>query len=207
MVQSALPKLMARVLSYFYRSAVSQVLMLVTLGALAGCGNSNAKQQQDGPTSDPVAEFEWGMKRLDHVLRVSKPNSSDGLHVLGRDLHHSWTPPSGENSSYTARVEVRTRTTFLHGKRSLKKEEEDQKAEQKKKPEIDDPLAPKNDELAELIDIPGVGPKAPPAAAVIEPREVEDISVFELIYVDGRWQLTKQPELEHEQLWFKYAFD
>jgi len=116
-------------------------------------------------------------------------------------------PPSAENPAYTARVTVTTETFFLHAKRSSTKDIKPKQATEPA-PKFKDPLADPSDELNKLIDIPGTGPRAPSAAAArIDPLNMETKTVFEMAYVQGHWQLTQQPKLKHEQLWFKYAFE
>ena len=175
--------------------------MLVTA---VGCSDNKSDSRQTvGDQQDPEGEFEWAMTRLERALRQSRPTSTEGL-VTTRDLEYELFPPSDAKPKYTARVTVVSETSFLHGQReSIKKEE---KKPEEKAPKLDDPIAPKEDEYAEFVDIPGVGPGAPPVAPTkIDTRRVDAKSVFELEYVEGTWRLAEAPEQKHEQLWFEYA--
>jgi len=170
-----------------------------------GCGGTNSNQQQDGVIQeDPEGEFEWGMTRLKRALRLFRPSSSDGL-VTKRDVEYELIPPNNKNSNYAARVTVVSETSFLHGKRKIKKEK---KAETiKEEPKLDDPLANKED-FAEYLDIPGTGSRSPIISTPpIDTRSLDSRSIFEMVYAEGKWKLTQQPKLKHEQLWFEYAFE
>ncbi len=179
---------------------------LLGVSLLLGCGGSG----DEAPAStvvqeDPKGEFEWGMKRLDRALKLFRPGGSEGLRVTDRKLDYQVFPPDANHDHYTARVTVMTEAAFLHGKRKL--DEEAVAAKPEEGPKIDDPLDDKTDELNKLVDLPGAGPQAPASApARIETRSLENTSVFELAYLDSRWQLTEKPELKHEESWFDYAF-
>ena len=170
----------------------------------SGCGSPAPSEQQAETKTDPEGEFEWGMRRLDRALRVFKPSGVNGMSVT-RELNHKLFPPGDQNPNYTAHVTVSSKTLFLHAKR-IRKANENPSANQQEKSEIEDPYAEKLT-VPDLVDIPGTGSQAPVAAPTrIEPRTIESETLFELVYSEGRWKLSNQPELEHEQLWFEYAF-
>jgi len=181
-------------------------LPLMALLAL-GCGSPTTSEQQANVVKeDPEGEFQWGIHRLERALRVFRPSSADGLNVTDRNLDHELFPPSDANATYTARVTITTEASFLHAKRQLRKGERPSSTDRKGL-EIEDPLAEKS-EVTEFIDIPGTGTNIPAVAAVrIKPRTIENKTVFDLVYRKGRWKLKEQPELDHEQMWFEYAFD
>ncbi len=184
---------------------VDSFCLVMAMLLAIGCGGTNSNQQQEEVTQeDPEGEFEWGMTRLKRALRLSRPGISDGL-VTKRDVEYELIPPSGKNSNYSARVTVVSATSFLHGKRKIKKKEKEETA--KEEPKLDDPLANKED-FAEYLDIPGTGSRTPAVAtAPIDTRSLDSKSVFEMVYTEGKWKLTQQPKLKHEQLWFEYAFE
>ncbi|MGI9430107.1 MAG: hypothetical protein ACR2NM_15715 [Bythopirellula sp.] len=184
---------------------VGYLSLATTLVLGLGCGDSQTEPlQTTGVQADPGGEFEWAMTRLERALRLFRPNSAEGL-VTKRDLKYEWFPPTDATPNFTARVTVVSETSFLHGRRERVEKEE--KPSEKKAAKLDDPLAPKEDGYAEFVDIPGVGPGAPSAPPTrISTRSLDEESVFEMAYVDGKWELTEQPKLKHEQLWFEYAF-
>lgn len=174
---------------------------------LPGCGESSSKspKQQAAAETDPNAEFEWGMQRLDRALRLSRPSTSDGL-FTERKMSYEVFKPSGDTDHHTAKVTITTESEFIHGKRKVDKKEAS-KTDQKNELNYEDPREDKSGEVQELVDFPGVGPKAPKASAPsIEPRSLENQVVFDLAYLDEQWQLQTEPEHTYEQLWFEYAF-
>jgi len=169
----------------------------------SGCGGSSADQRPK--VADPVADFEWGMERLERALRLFRPGSADGLSVTQRKLDYELFPPDGTHPSYTARVTIVTQVAYLHGKLLANKEEKPKIQEEKQ--EIDDPLEDKTDEIHRLLEFPEAGPRAPAAAAPrVETRSTDSIASFELAYAEGHWRLTQAPEKKHEASWFEYAF-
>jgi len=183
--------------------------MLSALGLMfaVGCGGTVANPKQAAPISEaPLKEFEWGMKRLERALQLYRPGGSKGLNITDRKLDSQLFPPNDENPTYRARVTITTEIAFMHGRRKSTKEGESNEAPDES-PEIDDPFAEKSDDWDQLIDSPGTGPRASAAAARIETRSLENETIFDMAYVEGHWRLVRQPELKHEQLWFKYAFE
>ena len=181
------------------------VMTVSLLVQTSGCDNSGAVQTT---VADPKADLDWVMKRLDHVLQPGGQGGAQGIRVLDRDLQYELIPPRDEQTQHTAHVTVTTKTTFLPQPSTEPKQDKKPKDKTELPFEINDPLAPKPEDTAEILDLPGIGPQidnAKPAA--VEPKVLETISEFDLIYRDDRWQLTKQPELEHERYWFEYALN
>lgn len=184
--------------------------MLLLLGCLlaAGCGDSKASKQQTAVAQeDPQGEFEWGVTRLKRALRLFRPSSVDGLNIIEQKVDPKFFAPSDANSQYSAQITITTKTAFLHGKRPTKKSnKKDDPSDDSSG--IDDPLAEQFEDEGKLLDLPGIGPQAPVTISPrVETRSLENETVFDMVYVDGYWKLTKQPELKHEQLWFEYAFE
>ncbi len=187
-------------------ASIAVFFLPLFLVANLGCGDSAAKRQAVA-VADPEGDFEFGMQRLENALWRFQPSSVGGVRITKRKLDYELFPPTDEKPDFTARVKIVTKASFLHEKRIIAKEAI-AKAPKDKNAEIDNPLAEQEAEMAELAPVPGVGPQAPSVSSVkIEPRVLESESVFEMVFVGGRWELTEQPELEVEQLLFQYAFN
>lgn len=184
----------------------SSFAFFLILAATLGCSNQDANKESLAVVEeDPEGEFAWGMERLERTLRLHRPTGAEGI-ITTSTLEHELTPPDDDNPRYTARVTILTKSSFMHGRREFKKEIKQIK--ERKALEFEDLLdSKKKDEPIEIVDIPGAGPQASTEfVPSVESRSLDKKTVFDLVYRDGRWQLTKQPELKHELLWFKYAF-
>jgi|GEM_PF-4999960 len=182
------------------------LLALQGLQLLVGCEASDLDPSPATIVSEsPEKEFAWGMERLNRALHF-RPSGTSGLSITDRQVSHELLAPDQQNPNYRARVIITTKTAYLHDKRQSPQKKLAKKKENA--PIIDDPLADPEDELAKVLEIPGTGPQTEGAlSARIEPRSTVSETVFELVYREGKWQLTEQPEKTHEQLWFEYAFD
>jgi hypothetical protein len=179
--------------------------MTAIFSCAAGCGSGSDKQTANVVQEDPVGEFERGMTRLKHALRISRPNGSDGVSISARKVTYQLNPPDDKTPHYTASITISSEASFLHAQRKAKEKE---KAPAEKESEIDDPLADKDDDYTKYIDIPGAGPQAPAVPTpILESPTIENKSVFKMAYLNGHWMLTQTPEKKHEQLWFEYAFE
>ena len=185
---------------------VSYFCLVAILVPVLGCGGESDQSSVAVALEDPVGEFEWGMTRLERALRIFRPSSGGGLNVTGREVVHELIPPSDNQPNYTALVTVTTKSSYLHAKRSIKKDMKSGATQ--KETEMDDLLADNTGELSKFIDVPGAGPQvASVPATKIEPRRLESQVVFEMVYLQGHWKLAAKPEEKHAQLWFEYAFD
>lgn len=183
-------------------------LVLVCL-LFPGCEGSSSTQND--PTAvtpqvvDPKAQFEWGMKRLERMLKRTRPSTSDGLYTE-RKVTYEFFPADENSEQYSAVVTITTESEFIHGKRNIGKQDEE-KSEDGAKPKFEDPNDADSRLVDEAFDIPGMGPQAPKTTApTIKARTLETEQVFELIYRDQQWQLKTQPEEELGKRWFEYAF-
>lgn len=194
--------------------AVVSCLAIAALAFVPGCDEvSNsaqpASQQSAQAGPDPVGDFEWGIERLERALRVFRPRGGDGVAVTERKVEHELFPPHDTVDHYTARIVVTSETAFIHGQRAMEEKLQSQeKQEQSLQEDVEALLDRKDDESAKMIDLKNVGPQAPDApAADVDTRSVDNRTVFELAFLDGRWKLTNEPKFEYEKEWFKYAFE
>ncbi|MEM8946906.1 MAG: hypothetical protein AAGD11_17155 [Planctomycetota bacterium] len=189
------------------RYAIGPQLIVLTLATicLPGCGGTSASQRAEQAKNLPKKQFEWGMERLQRALRLSRPSTADGLYTE-RKMTYELIEPTDDSDRFTAKVTVTTAAEFIHGRRKVGAGE-DGEASSEDKPQPEDPLSDKSDELTKLLDLPGAGPQAPTAPApIIEPRSLDSEAVFELAYLGGKWSLQTEPEHRYEKMWFEYAF-
>ncbi len=180
--------------------------IVVLLPGCAGSATSTSNAPVAAEQKSPDAEFEWGMKRLERALRLSRPSTSDGMYTE-RSMDYELIAPNGETDYYTAKVTITTQTEFIHGKRESNKKTDEKKAESQQEPGYEDLLADDSEKVDTAAGVPEAGPEAPKAfAAAVEPRSIANESEFELAYLEEKWQLQTKPEHKYEQLWFEYAF-
>ena len=203
------------ILSHRFWLALSRLLpkirllyLVLALMFLAGCDEPSSTGEDQlvvTPKVDPKAQFEWGMKRLERMLKRTRPSTADGLYTE-RKMTYELLAPNEKNDQYSAVVKITTESEFIHGKRNIGKKEEDQ-SEDGAKPKFKDPNDVDSRLVDEAFDIPGMGPQAPKTTAPpIKTRKIETEQVFELIYRDQQWQLKSEPEEELGKRWFEYAF-
>jgi len=176
--------------------------------ATVGCNESSEPTPATSTVAkqDPAAEFEWGVTRLRRALRLFRPSSSNGINITEQTVDTKLTSPDETTPNYTAAITVTTETSFLHGRRSAPTAAA-KKGSAEELSALEDPIADDFDS-ADLLAQSGIGAKGPSGITPrLETRNFENKTVFDMIYVSGKWQLTKQPELKHEQLWFEYAFE
>ena len=188
-------------------------LLFVTV--LVGCAEEMPRPPVEKFSNRAEGDFNWAMERLKHAIEMIDPPRNMGIRVK-RDMDYELFPPTKENSNYTARVTITSKTTFLHDKPISANEERKQKqaevakrvAEQKAKRDpfarpgekpitgsttITDELIESNPGNSEIV--------APPI-----PQQKLDIKEdFKLEYVDGKWKQLNRAKEEHIQLWFDYA--
>ena len=175
---------------------------------ISGCDKSSSSPTNEAvsaPQVDPKEQFEWGIRRLERMLKRTRPSTADGLYTE-RKMTYELFAPDGAQEQYSAVVTISTESEFIHGKRNIGKKDE-KKSEEAAKPKFEDPNDADSRLVDEAFDIPGMGPKAPKTTAPpIETRTIETEQVFELIYRDQQWQLKSPPEEELGKRWFEYAF-
>lgn len=190
-------------------SSVGHSLLILVTFLFSGCDKSSSSPSNESvaaPQVDPKAEFEWGMKRLERMLKRTRPSTADGLYTE-RKMAYELFPPDDAQEQYSAVVTISTESEFIHGKRNIGKKKDEKKSEDAAKPKFEDPNDADSRLVDEAFDIPGMGPKAPKTTAPpIETRTIETDQVFELIYRDQQWQLKSPPEEELGKRWFEYAF-
>jgi hypothetical protein len=175
-------------------------LCLVALSTFNyGCGDSGTEQKAKTEPEDTAKEdFDWAMERLQQALDTSGSVARLNLRVK-RDLSYELLPPDGSRANYAARVTIKTRSDYIP----------------------DAPIIPQSDEDAQPSDLAldtaedSTDPLDPtqnlrtkqPLFAELPTRipNIEETKVYELAYLEKRWQLQTELESDHEKMWFEYS--
>ncbi|NOY40653.1 MAG: hypothetical protein GXP26_02280 [Planctomycetes bacterium] len=180
-------------------------LVLVSLNL--GCESS-------APPETPVVQvpekkFDWVIKRLEHALEAFSPSGSFGLRAK-RELSYELFPPTNSQPNYTAQVIIVSKTAYHPEFQSL--ETQPKKAEPKVDSSIYDPFL-NEDPLADPLDDPDqrfaelpIKEPITPGVSTPSPR-TNDREVFDLAYLDDRWQLITSVESKRARNWFEYALE
>jgi hypothetical protein len=169
-------------------------------------------------TSTPEGQFEWAMQKLERAVVEFQPSSVDGLRVGERRVSYEIFPPDDKRKHLSARVTIESEMVYVHEMpaKSLKEQREEQRRERaranfeqqvKSNDPLEatevDPLEQKFLSQMEEMATESRGPRI--SEPVLETPELSDSKVYELAYLDSRWQLQTKPETDHERLWFEYA--
>ncbi len=190
------------------------LLATIVLTLPLGCGESRpAGPNTKINNSSPEGQFDWVIQRLERVVLDSHPSPQSGLKVGNRKVSYELFPPDETRPNYTAQVTIVSTMKYVHDgllgtadKEKQRQERQERRRIEKsmeERPEYEDPLAEKfMTQMEELADESSM--KVVPEASVKSP-EMTERNVYELAYRSGRWELTTEPETDHERLWFEYA--
>jgi len=169
-------------------------------------------------TDTPAGQFDWAMQKLERAVLEFQPSGRDGLRVGKRKVSYKLFPPDAARKHHTARVTIESETIYVHDQplQSLKEEKERERRERaredfEQQAGLNDPLDESADDpltqkfLSQMEDIAAKSrvPRGP--EATIETPQMSDRKVYELAFLEGRWQLLTEPETDYERLWFEYA--
>ena len=193
-------------------------LILCLLSVCLGCsGEASTPSTNHASVNTPQGQFEWAMQRLERAILDFGPSGSSGLIAGNRRISHELFEPEGESGHYTALVTVTTEATYVPD--TLPSVVDKEKAREKKREkmrkmealnridgsenEVFDPLADRFSQQMEDLAAEGGGPTK--TAPLIEAPTTEETKIYELAYLEDRWQLQTEVSTEHEELWFQYA--
>jgi len=200
---------------------MKRLLCLVLLVALPlGCDDSGTHLPHERvDTSTPAGQFEWAMQKLQRAVLEFHPSRQDGLKIGKRNVSYKLFPPDDKKNHYTARVTIESEILYVHDNPldAMKEAEEERRKQAqesfRQQTQPDDPLDAANEDPLQqkfLSQMEGLAGKAkvkstPPP--VMDYPEVSERKVYDLAYLDGRWQLQTEVETDHERLWFEYALN
>ena len=169
-------------------------------------------------TSTPSGEFDWAMQRLERAVIEFQPSSRDGLQSGKRTVKYKVFPPESETDHYTARVVIETETIYLledpldsaeeerearRRERARKNFEQQVNADDSNSDAEFDPLQQKFLSQMEKIAAESRVPRGP--EPILETPQMSYRKIYELAYLEDRWQLQTKTETDYERLWFEYA--
>lgn len=178
--------------------------------ATTGCeSDADRVAIEQSPEEIAEEELQWSMERLERALKMQEDSPSMGLRFK-RTLDYEFLPPEKKGGPIRGEVSITSVTIFHHqqftGDPDTKQPTEEEPKRSVAEQVLDDPTGIRDEYADEMVNIPGVGPKAPAAPeARIKPRRKKETKVFGMTYTDGSWQLDDEPEEEYERLWFEYA--
>lgn len=186
--------------------------IFVSLLLSIGCEGSRSSVSGSKKPVDPAkADFDWAMERLRRAIETFTPPAGLGLRVK-RKLSFELFPPSELKTDYTAKVIVESKSAFEPRRFTSDIDDELKQAEASRLEAADSALVDEfsekreNDPTAFLNELPKNSQWKPKTTgSLVKAPSINERSVYELVYLDERWQLVTQPEAKHEQLWFEYA--
>lgn len=197
------------------------LLVLFVLFACFGCDSAGGDAQRlaETPQTSPEDEFEWVIKRLERAVLDFSSTERAGLRIGDRKLAHQLIPPSEATPHYTAIVMISSEKGYLPDQSlvtlSKKKIKQDRREAMKRFNEHSgfddrqsDAFDPITDQLKSQMEEVAANRSGPiRTSGDLDIPMLKDEKIYELAYLDGRWQVHSKLETETEQLWFQYALN
>jgi hypothetical protein len=187
-----------------------------------GCGESRpVVSPAPIQRNSPAGQFDWVMLRLERAVLNFQPSPQVGLLIGKRKVSYELFPPDATRSHHAARVTIESEMVYILDQPNRASDKEKKRQERLKRrrtqqklgrqtelndplgESYDDPLANKFMDQMEEIAADHHGPIMPDA--IIDNPQSSNRTVYDLAFLDERWQLQTKPETVHEQLWFDYA--